>query len=105
LRIARAERVGDEVVVSWVMQEDHPDQATFKLEYRPAGNEGATWTPLPVMPAPEGEQRFRPATADALEVRLTVRDRAGNEGIARASVAAGGSGPPAFGGPGVPGEG
>src|SRR5688500_15289074 len=34
VRLVAAERQGDEVAVSWQVQENYPDWATFKMEYR-----------------------------------------------------------------------
>ncbi|HEV3203314.1 MAG TPA: hypothetical protein VGY77_02975, partial [Gemmataceae bacterium] len=36
VRIKSAERQGDEIVVSWEIQEDHPDFSTLKLDYKTA---------------------------------------------------------------------
>src|SRR6202022_1628540 len=36
LKIVSTERHDDDLMVSWQIQEDHPDLSTLKLEYRPA---------------------------------------------------------------------
>jgi hypothetical protein len=86
LRFARAAWQGDQVTVRWVVEEEHLDPATFRLEYRPTGATEARWTPLPVMPGPQGEETFRPETSGPLALRLVARDRAGNQSEIEATV-------------------
>lgn len=82
-----------EVGVAWDIRDDNldlsaPDAA--RLEYRPAS--GAAWTPVP-MPAGAAQTYFRPSAGGAAEVRLRVKDRAGNVGEATTllGAAAGGN--------------
>ena len=70
----------NEVGVSWDVRDDNLDLAAAdaaRLEYRPAG--GPSW--LPVNMTPGANQTYWTAqSAGQLEVRLRVRDRAGNIG-------------------------
>jgi hypothetical protein len=86
VRIVSAERVGDEVVVSWEIQEDHPDPATLKLEYRTPEAPSWMWTPVPVPQVLNGQARIRPPTSGALSLRMQMADVAGNVGNTTAEV-------------------
>jgi hypothetical protein len=88
LRIVSTDRQGDDVVVNWEMQEDHPDLATLKLEYRAVDGSGS-WYPATVNPAATGQTRFRPIIPGALSLRMQVQDVAQNACTANAEVAAG----------------
>lgn len=87
VRVARAERVGEEVQVDWEARDAHPEWTSLKLEWRPAENPAAPWTPLGAQPGERGSLRFRPGTQGELVVRLSLRDLAGNEGVEEKSVA------------------
>ncbi len=84
LRIAKAERQGDNVVVFWETQELNPDLNSFKLEYKlPDG----VWYPTTITPALVGQQVFRSPHNGPFKVRVTVADLAGNQTPAEAEVA------------------
>jgi len=89
IRINSAQRLGDEIVVSWEIQEDHPDWSGMRIEYQDKASPSLVWTPVQGTPALRGQARFRPTTSAALAVRVTARDRAGNVGFATAEVAGG----------------
>jgi hypothetical protein len=80
VRIVSAERVGDEISVSWDIQEESPDWTSWKLEYRVADAPGSSWTALPLHPSPRGNHRFRPYTPGTVTLRMVLRDLAGNDG-------------------------
>jgi hypothetical protein len=86
LRITAAERQGDEIVVGWEVQEDHPDLATLKLEYRTPDAPTWMWYLAPVSPAPTGQARFRFLNSGPVMVRMQVADQAGNLGVAQTEV-------------------
>ena len=88
VRIKSTERQGEDVVVNWEIQEDHPDWATLKLEYRSADAPANQWMPVPLSPATSGQTRFRPTSATALALRLQMQDLAGNGSTAEGEVAA-----------------
>jgi hypothetical protein len=73
-----ARREGKEVIVDWEIQEGHPDLASLKLEYRDETALSEPWSPEPVRPSLTGRARLRPDFSRALEVRLQVKDLAGN---------------------------
>jgi hypothetical protein len=73
-----------QVGVEWDVQEDKPDLTTVALESRPQS--GGDWVALRPDPSLNGSHYFQPTTAGTLEVRLRLRDRAGNEGLGRTIV-------------------
>jgi hypothetical protein len=88
VRIQSAERQGDDLVVNWEIQENHPDLATLKLEYKPADAPDSAWTPASIRPQLIGQGRFRVAHPGPLELRLQVQDLAGNPGVGSFKVPA-----------------
>jgi hypothetical protein len=88
IQLSTGERHGEEVAVKWQIWEDNPDPSTLKLEYRPADNPAAPWTPVPVTPGPTGQGMVRQLGNSPVCVRLSVKDLAGNEGIGKLDIAA-----------------
>ena len=77
VRIMAADRVADEILVSWEAQDEKPEPTSLKLEWRLAS--GSQWTPLPIQPGIRGNQRVRPGVPGDVVLRLSMRDLAGNE--------------------------
>ena len=71
--------MGDEIVASEVT-EDHPNPATFVVEYHLADQPSAIWTPVAAMPGAVGTATIKPAPLSAVSVQLRVKDMAENEG-------------------------
>ena len=88
VRIVSAERQGTEVQTAWEIQEEHPDLASLRLEYRPADAPANVWYSAPVSPALSGQTKFTVTSASAIALRLQIQDQAGNVGSAAADVAA-----------------
>jgi hypothetical protein len=80
-----AYRQGDEVSVSWEIAEANPDLNSLKMEYHTLDNP-AQWATVPLNPNLKGDTRFRPPSAAALEVRIELKDRAGNRGVGNVEV-------------------
>jgi len=81
VKITAAERQGDDIVVNWEIQEDHPDLSTLKLEYRTADAPASVWYTAPLNSPPLiGTARFRLASTGAVSVRVQMQDTAGNVG-------------------------
>jgi hypothetical protein len=68
--------------VDWVVREDHLDLKTFRLDYRPVEPANSAWQQLPLDEAPTavGQQAWNFPQGQRIEVRLQVRDQAGNLG-------------------------
>jgi hypothetical protein len=75
------------VGVKWEVRDDNLDLRTLVLEYRAGG--AADWTRLDTQRIAAGQHVWNPASNAALEVRLLVRDLAGNEGKGSSTIAAG----------------
>lgn len=76
VRIASAQRQGDEIVLNWEIQEDNPDWTTLKLEYQ--AQPSLQWHPVQVTPGATGQARVRPGSTATVALRLQLRDLAGN---------------------------
>jgi hypothetical protein len=79
MRSLQASRQGNEVVVTWEIQEDNPDAASFRLEYQARDGRSTLWTAIPANAGFAGETRFPVNGSQPLTVRLTLRDLAGND--------------------------
>jgi hypothetical protein len=77
MQILAAERVGDDVVVTWQTLDVQADVNSLKLEYRPADASSPLWQMASITPALSGQARFRPNTNGAVTVRLTMSDQSG----------------------------
>jgi hypothetical protein len=66
------------VGVEWQITDDNLDLPTMRLEYRLAGE--SVWRPLTPQPLSVGQHAWNPTTNSELEVRLQVKDKAGNVG-------------------------
>jgi len=77
---------GSEVGVSWEVQDEYLDLSTLELEWRAAGGD---WQPLAVDRLARGSKYWTPTARGPVEVRLRVRDRAGNAGQASAVLPTG----------------
>lgn len=75
------------VGVKWEIRDDNLDLRTFVLEYRPAA--AADWIRLDAQRIAAGQHVWNPNSNAALDVRLMVRDLAGNEGKASTNIGAG----------------
>jgi hypothetical protein len=89
VHITSAERRGNEVFVAWQIQEQYPDPASLRVEFRTPTMPESQWLPVNVTPGAQ-QASFRPERGDLL-VRVQIRDRAGNQGEDRAPIT-GGSG-------------
>jgi hypothetical protein len=82
VKITAAERQGDDIVVNWEIQEDHPDLATLKLEYQTADARPIWYTAPLNNPPLIGQARFRLTSTGAVTLRVQMQDTAGNVGSA-----------------------
>jgi hypothetical protein len=77
---------GSNAAVEWDVRDDNLDLSSLRLDYRlPNG----AWQALTVQQTATGQRGWNPATNAALEVRLQVRDYAGNLGEATIPVTPG----------------
>lgn len=89
VKITKAERKGEDIEVSWEVTEENPDATTFVVEYHPADAPSfQQWTPVPATAGAKGSTVIRSAPTSAVVVQVRVRDKANNEGVGAADVAA-----------------
>jgi len=83
IKLGTPQKQGDEVLVTWEIQEEHPDPSSLKLEYQTATSAG--WVSVPIKPGPTGQARFRPG-AGSVSLRMTFSDMAKNTSMAMADL-------------------
>lgn len=71
--------------LGWELRDEYLDLSTFRLEYRWPDQSGSPWQVLPMDLGPGelqavGSHAWNLPTRERVEVRLTVKDRAGNVG-------------------------
>jgi hypothetical protein len=76
VRITSAQRQGEDIIVSWEIQELYPDWSTFKLEYQIQPS--SDWIAVQANPALTGQVRIRTASLSNVVVKLQVGNRAKN---------------------------
>jgi hypothetical protein len=82
VKITALERQGEDIVVNWEIQEDHPDLSTLKLEYKTADAPSSVWYTAPLNNPPLiGQAKFRMTSTGAVSVRVQMQDTAGNMGF------------------------
>lgn len=99
VKLSPPQRQGEDVSVSWEIQEDHPDREALKLEYQSSMSSG--WVSVPITPGPTGTAKFRPGNG-GVSVRLTFSDKAKNTSMAIVELGGGAVTPAGF-APGAPG--
>jgi hypothetical protein len=97
VRYLTAQRQGETVTVSWEVQDEHPDPASFRLEFQPKDSVSPLWTAIAAPQAGlSGQTSFLPGSRLPLSVRVTFRDLAGNQSFALADVPGDGVTPATF---------
>jgi hypothetical protein len=89
VRILSADRRGADVLVTWHVQEDHPDPNALRVDYRTAAMPEGQWTPVPYIPGTAEQVSFQPVGNGEVQVRVQAVDLAGNRGEAAQPVAGG----------------
>lgn len=84
IRINSADRVGDDIQVSWDITEDNLELSTLKMEYKTG--ETPNWTPVSINQASSGLARFRVSGNGPVSVRMQVMDQARNLGTTQTEV-------------------
>jgi hypothetical protein len=84
------------VAVEWEVEDGNLNPLTLQVDCRPLGSrDDREWRPVNVPAMARGEQSWTPGVSGPLEVRLYVKDRAGNEAMASTSVTPGSARPAA----------
>lgn len=78
VKVQCVERLRDQLQISWETRDANLNPSGLQLEYKTAS--GTVWTPvLPAPQGPAGQQRINVGSAEALQLRLTAKDLAGNQ--------------------------
>jgi hypothetical protein len=86
----KAQRVGEEVVVEWDVEEKFPNDAATQVLYKPTGPTAVgDWQPVPAGAIGRRAARFKPGTTGPVAVQVVALDLVGNQGYATQEVPAG----------------
>jgi hypothetical protein len=79
VKLQVTDRQADQITVSWEVRDAHLDVSSLRLEYRTS--EQSPWRPL-ALPTGQtsGQKRFTVGTSGPVELQLTARDKAENQG-------------------------
>ena len=90
VRITSAQRVGEEIVVEWTVEDKFPNDITTQVQFKPTGaNAVGDWQPISAANIAKRSARFKPGTPSPVMVQVTTADIAGNPGTAAKEVAGG----------------
>ena len=73
-----------QIGVDWAIQEDNPEIGSFTLAARL--HVTTEWLPVRPEPSMTGNYYWKPTAPGTYEVQLRLRDRAGNDGVGRATL-------------------
>jgi hypothetical protein len=79
IRLTTLQRQGEEIVAEWVIEDAYPAAAKTQVHVRPAGSSGE-WQEVRLAPGVYHGVRFPLRTPQAVELRVTAYDLAGNKG-------------------------
>lgn len=82
--LLESDRQGSVIHVRWDVREEHLDLASMKMEARLPGTEN--WVPVQIRPSISGSGTIQVQNHGQVELRMSVKDKAGNEGIGTAMV-------------------
>jgi hypothetical protein len=85
-----AQRVGEEIVVEWEVEDKFPNESSTQVQFKPIGP-GAIgdWQPVPANAITKRSARFKPATNGPVAIQVTAQDLAGNPGSMTQEIATG----------------
>lgn len=78
IRVTNAKRNGEEVVIEWTIDEKFPHDAETKVHFRPTDNTKGYWQEVTIPANSRTGVKFPCRTMDAITVRITAVDVAGN---------------------------
>ena len=85
VQFTNAKRNGEEIVVEWVVEDKNPDENNTKVHFRAAGSDGY-WQEVTLPAGSKTGVRFATGTANAVVVRVTAYDMAGNKSEATREI-------------------
>jgi|SRR5579883_507399 len=78
IRVTNATRNGEEIVIQWAVEEKFPNDAETKVHFRPTDNTKGYWQEVTIPTNSRTGVKFACRTTDAITVRITAADVAGN---------------------------
>jgi hypothetical protein len=90
VRITSAQRIGEEVIVEWAVEEKFPNESATTVHFKAAGpNALGDWQPVPAAAIGKNSARFNPGITGAVAVQVATTDLAGNPATASQDIANG----------------
>jgi hypothetical protein len=77
VQFTNARKVGDDVVIEWIVEDKNPDDSKTQVHFQPVAGDGF-WKEVRLPASPKNGVRF-PAGPGPITVRVTVCDLAGNK--------------------------
>jgi len=88
VRITSAQRVGEEILLEWAVEDKFPNDIATQVQFKPTGaNAIGDWQPISAANISKRSARFKPGTASPLMLQVTTSDLAGNPGTSAKEVA------------------
>lgn len=78
IKVQALERMNDQVTVSWDVKDDYLDLNSLTLQYRAKGDNA--WKAVALTPVSSGRKQFSTGVTGPVSVRVTAKDKAGNQG-------------------------
>jgi hypothetical protein len=82
-----ATRAGDEIVMDWTIDEQHPNDTATQVVYRGVGPLGGEWQPVPPGSIIKRTAKFKPTVTGPLVVQVVAIDQVGNQGFGAKEIA------------------
>lgn len=79
VRLTTLQRQGEEIVAEWMIEDTYPAEAKTQVHVRPVGS-GGEWQEVRLAPGVYHGVRFPMRAPQAVELRVTAYDLAGNKG-------------------------
>jgi hypothetical protein len=87
VKVAQATpRDGTAAAIEWDLRDENLDLQTLRADYRPAGGTDRDWQTLSLPLTMAGRHDFNPPGNGPVEVRIQVKDKAGNLGKGSATI-------------------
>ncbi len=80
VKITNTQRVGEEVIVDWAIDEKYPNDAATQVLYKASTNPANEWLPILSSAINKRSARFKPSLNGPIAVRVMAQDLAGNVG-------------------------
>jgi len=87
LKIRTAQRAGDDITLDWSVDDRNPNDSKTKVEWKPTTAADSAWKAVIVSSADKRSARFNPNANDAIVVRISVEDVAGNVAVQSKEIA------------------